>query len=190
MKIIGFCGPSGAGKDTAASCLIVRGWTRLAFADPLREMLIALNPIIDDDGYTRLSDVVKKEGWDRAKQREEVRRLLRRLGTQAGRHILGQDVWVRLLQETINKIYNKFDGYDRFVITDVRFENEARMILQAGGKILEICRGSVTYSKAHESEYCLPELYISAAIGNHGTKNELWDKVILAAGETGKEIAE
>ncbi len=43
-SLIGFAGAARSGKDTAASFLVERGWQRKAFADPVRNMLYALNP--------------------------------------------------------------------------------------------------------------------------------------------------
>ncbi len=55
-KIIGFCGYPGSGKDEAAKFLTARGWQRVAFADPLRAMALAIDPYValstpaDDSG--------------------------------------------------------------------------------------------------------------------------------------------
>tara|TARA_R110000824_G_scaffold74491_5_gene189350 strand:- start:835 stop:1422 length:588 start_codon:yes stop_codon:yes gene_type:complete len=57
-----------------------------------------------------------------------------------------EDYWVELVKhqiEMFDTAYEK-DGIKMFpVITDVRYENEARMIHEAGGKILHIERGGV-----------------------------------------------
>ena len=57
-----------------------------------------------------------------------------------------EDYWVELVKDQIkmfDEVYER-DGVRMFpVITDVRYENEARMIHEAGGKILHIERGGV-----------------------------------------------
>lgn len=45
--IIGFSGKKGSGKTTAAKSL--KGYTRLSFADPLRDILEATNPLVKGD---------------------------------------------------------------------------------------------------------------------------------------------
>ena len=56
---------------------------------------------------------------------------------------LNEDYWVEIVKEQIlafDEIYTK-DGITLFpVITDVRYENEAKMIKELGGKILHIER--------------------------------------------------
>lgn len=44
-RVVGFAGPAGVGKSTAAALLAAEGgWRLLAFADPLRAMALALHP--------------------------------------------------------------------------------------------------------------------------------------------------
>ena len=51
--IIGISGYATAGKDTIGEILVENhGFRRIAFADKLREVLLALNPIVDLDGDT------------------------------------------------------------------------------------------------------------------------------------------
>ena len=55
-------GPAQSGKDTLALVLVEdHGWTRVAFADPLKEMALAIDPWIDinwDMEVARLSVLV------------------------------------------------------------------------------------------------------------------------------------
>lgn len=135
----------GAGKDTAAEGLLNLGWVRVAFADPLREMMVALNPIVsstfDREGLMegiiehRLVRIVAKIGWDRAKREvPEIRALLQRLGTEAGRGVLGENVWVEQAMKTAMRFKNPV------VFTDVRFPNEVEMIHNIGGMVVHIER--------------------------------------------------
>ncbi len=120
IDLVAIHGKLGTGKDTMASFLTDN--TPYSFADPLRKGLLALDPWIPtDDGRRRLSDVVSTEGWDEAKKIPEVRRLMQAYGTEAGRDIHGQDCWVKLAGEFIDK-------HDRVVIRDVRFPNEVDAI--------------------------------------------------------------
>jgi hypothetical protein len=68
---------------------------------------------------------------------------------------LDEDYWANNVKEQIlgfDQIYNK-DGVKLFpVITDVRYENEARMIQSLGGKILHIEREGVDAPNASEEK--------------------------------------
>jgi hypothetical protein len=56
--IIGLSGYARSGKDTVAELLVLNyGFKRMAFADGIRESLIALNPILHD-GH-RLNEIVQ-----------------------------------------------------------------------------------------------------------------------------------
>ena len=69
--IIGLTGYARSGKDTVASILVEDyGFTRVAFADPIRDLLLKINPILEN-GY-RLGEHVKEFGWELAKARTEV----------------------------------------------------------------------------------------------------------------------
>ena len=85
MRILfGLTGPPGCGKDAAADHLAeAHGFARVAFADPIRQAALILDPYIPGAG--RLSDVVHQYGWTTAKTRwPEVRRILQLSGTNQG----------------------------------------------------------------------------------------------------------
>ena len=47
MVVIGLSGYASSGKDTVAQFLIEEhGFEKIAFADPIRNMLLAMNPIV------------------------------------------------------------------------------------------------------------------------------------------------
>lgn len=144
-QIIGLCGYAGAGKDTAAAGLIADGWLRVAFADGVREALLALNPEIalaDLSGY-----LIHWEGWDNLKANvPPVRELLQRMGTEAGRNIHGPDCWINIAKRKIDA------STANVVITDVRFANEADAIRSWGGKVVYIERPGVGPVNGHVSE--------------------------------------
>lgn len=144
-RIIGLCGYATAGKDTAAQTLIADGWTRVALADGVREAVRALNPIVDD--FDNIESLMRNGGgWDKAKHDPEVRRLLQRMGTEAGRNIHGEDCWLKIAKRKIDAAPNSV------VITDVRFANEAEAIRSWGGKIIRIDRPGVGPINGHASE--------------------------------------
>ena len=162
-RLIGITGRAQHGKDTTANVLVQEfGFTRLAFADALKSMARALDPIVEgkttertnynsggswdatrliDQGdayqyvqYTRLADLVESVGWDEAKKNPEVRRFLQALGTEAVRDHLGEDSWVNALNLQAIEV----DG--DVAISDVRFPNEARYVKKMGGEIWRVVR--------------------------------------------------
>ena len=104
MEIIGLSGYARSGKDEAAKLLVNgHGFTRVAFADKLRECLYQLNPMCgrgwdtSDRPVVYVQDVIEEYGWDGYKETEygiEIRRLLQRLGTEAGRQTLWDSIWI------------------------------------------------------------------------------------------------
>lgn len=157
--VIGLSGLKGCGKDTAALALIEMGWTRVAFADPLREMLWTLNPVVE--GACRWQELLAAAGYDHAKKHPEVRRLMQIFGTEVMRHQYGQDAWVNLMQKKIN------EKPGNYVLTDVRFNNEARMVHRFGGFMVRIERDGLN-ADGHASEAGIDEDLIDAVIQNNG----------------------
>lgn len=129
---IALSGKPQSGKDTVGRYLMQHhDFTRIAFADPLREMAYDLDPIVGHGLYRsiHLQEVVDEIGWERAKvEYSEVRRTLQRLGTDAIRNHLGPDVWVGLGERTAKDVSN-----GRVVFTDCRFPNEEYMVLEHSG---------------------------------------------------------
>lgn len=177
---IALMGRAGSGKDTVGARLAARfAFTRVAFADPLRDLAVALDPVVgvEATGFgslpLRLSDVLRREGWDRAKQRSEVRRTLQRLGQgvrdQDERH------WLRAALA-------KLDVADRWglpvVVTDCRYENEARALRQRGALLVRVDRPNRTApagdaEREHVSETELDAFPADVVLTNGGTVAEL-----------------
>lgn len=178
--IIGLSGYARSGKDEAAKALIEAGFIRLAFADKLREVLYALNPyVVDDSGYehVNLQTVIDDYGWDGYKETpwgSEIRRLIQRLGTEAGRQTLWDSIWV---DATMNQI---IPGQN-YVITDVRFPNEANAVKQAGGRVWRIERPGVGPANTHASEVSLDDWDFDVIIANDGTIEEYHRKIRAVA---------
>lgn len=182
--LIGLSGYAGAGKDEVAKILGELGWEKDAFANRVREFAYHLNPpvTVQDGGQLLyLRNVVDSHGWDRAKREfPEVRGLLQRLGTDAGRRIFGENIWVHALMNSHNLGWGK-----RLVVSDVRFPNEYRAILDAGGTLMWIIRPGVEptvdeLGVVHESETALDGHYFDHVIVNDGTLDDLKTKVLEA----------
>jgi|SRR3954469_1422380 len=175
--LIAFSGYKTSGKDTAAKVLIDEyGFTKIAFADPVREMALAIDPyILFGEKTVRLSEVITLgRGWDWAKNElPEVRRLMQKIGTEAVRNILGTNVWIDLL---MSRYPDLFHDETRYVITDCRFENECEFVQGSNATIIWIDRPGLS-SDGHASESDVPLKYADAILHNDETIEELEEDV-------------
>ncbi|WP_326792035.1 hypothetical protein OHA79_09545 [Streptomyces sp. NBC_00841] len=174
---IALIGKARAGKDTVAAHLIAQHqYTRVAFADPLKEMALAVDPIVvtDDDDLgvpgDRLSDVVNFWGWERAKDSlPEVRRILQHLGGAVREQ--DENFW---LDQALNKFWAARRWNLPVVVTDCRYKNEAEALRREGFMLVRITRPG-TDPGNHASETELDCLQCDRVIHNVGTLKELRD---------------
>lgn len=134
--LIGLVGRARSGKNTIARYLVDHhGWTTLAFADPIRQVLSGMDPYLSSG--VRLSDVLELHGgWSGAKHSEyggEIRVLLQRLGTEGVRE-LDPRFWAKQMEARIENVPGPA------IITDIRFENEATLVRNLGGKLVMVTR--------------------------------------------------
>jgi len=179
--IIGLSGYAQSGKDTVAKCLVENhGFVRVAFADPIRDLLYEMNPVLDLDlvkeEFTRLKTLVDAVGWDSAKQHPEVRYLLQALGVGA-RTIIDEDLW-------IIKALRTMSGDGNYVVTDVRFQNEAVTLKspfrEGNAQIWRVERNGVKAVNDHVSEHDLDNWEFDAYIHNNSTIEDLEFAVKMA----------
>lgn len=64
------------------------------------------------------------------------REVLQKFGTESMRNVFHDDIWVRSLMRRIET-----SSHSKFVISDVRFQNEVAAIRQLGGIVIRIRRG-------------------------------------------------
>ena len=173
--IIGLSGYAQSGKDSTAELLCLNyDYERRAFADPIRHAMMRLNPKLDS--ITRLAEHVDDYGWDVAKHNPEVRRLLQVFGTEVGRKMFGDDVWIKLALRDLRP-------EDRIVISDVRFPNEAEAIKKLGGSVWRINRHNHSAINGHASEHAMDNYMFNHVIYNDGTLDDLSDEVFMLAKE-------
>lgn len=179
MNVIGVMGRKQSGKSEVAGVLARDyGFYIVSFADPIREMLYNLNPLLSSG--RRLADYVDDNGWDAAKQfSPEVRRLLQYLGTEAGRRVLGEDVWVDAAVRRIKSLEKTNPGLPGVVVPDVRFPNEGFAIhFNLGGRIVHVERPTLgADDDQHASEYAWRDIPGDYLIINDGTLEDLAHKV-------------
>lgn len=172
--LVALCGHAQHGKDTVASAL--PNFKRVAFADPVKQIALALNPIITMD--LNLSGVLESCGnsWDEAKKVPEVRRILQRIGTECIREIIGDNIWIDLAVKKIKEIKGDV------VVTDLRFPNEAAAIRKLGGYIWRVSRPNFDngVDRGHPSEKLVAEIDFDYFINNNNTIEELRIKALKA----------
>jgi len=172
--IIGLSGYAQTGKDTIADYLIEKyGFTRIAFADPIREALYNLDPKIRlaDAAGVSIRHAVDTMGWEAVKRLSpDARELLQRLGTEVGREMFGENFWV-------DRAMGKARNHDKVVFTDVRYPNELEAILRASGAVWRVIKNDVKAINRHQSETALDHYQFSYVILNNKTKKDLYESI-------------
>ena len=164
--VIGLSGYAQSGKDEVAKILVeVYGYKRVAFADAIRDAIYTLNPIMTGANI-RVADYVDELGWDTAKKHPEVRRLLQVMGTEVGRQLFDDSVW-------IEKALGNVEPNDKIVVTDVRFPNEAKEIKWLFGEVWRINRPAVVSVNEHISESALDNWQFDRILNNDGDLSHL-----------------
>jgi hypothetical protein len=137
--LIGVVGFIGSGKGTVGDILSDYGFIGDSFARPLKDAVAIMFgwPRELLEGDTELSRRWREEPdafWSESFKRSfSPRDALQLMGTEAGRQVFHQDVWVISL-------LNRARGKD-VVITDVRFQNEIKYIQENGGIVIRVRRG-------------------------------------------------
>ena len=175
--LIGLCGYAGVGKDTAAQVLLEElRFQRIAFADPIKGALLALDPLVPGTGpgeFLRLSEFAEGRDWSEIKEYPEVRRLMQIMGTEVGRNLFDPEIWVRLAERKLESTLSVGD----VVITDVRFPNEARLIRGYGGVLVRIDRPGFGPVNEHVSDRASERWAYDYRIENDSNVSALHDKI-------------
>lgn len=170
--IIGLTGYAQSGKDTVASILVKKyGFTRIAFADKIREFLYETNPMFDSIAGEPMfvKARVDRDGWEEAKKSPHIRRLLQNSGV-AARKLFGDNFWVH---EAMKTMLNDPRPDLNYVVTDVRFLNEADMIKANSGQIWRVKRLGVDAVNTHVSEIEMDGYPVDQIFVNNGTLEDL-----------------
>jgi len=153
-RIIGIAGRAGAGKNTVAE--MIPGAAVFGFADPLYEGLAAMLGVPEDMLRSRRNKETPLK-WLGKSPRE----LMQTLGTEWGRGMVAQDIWLRLAKRRIET----YGG--TIVFSDVRFDNEAEWIRNQGGEVWLVERDQETHH-THSSEAGISPHLIDRVIDNRG----------------------
>ncbi len=195
IDLVAIHGKLGTGKDTLASFLTDH--TPYSFADPLRKGLLALNPWVlltetdlirinstpyygwPFEGWIPLNILVEAVGWDEAKKNPEVRRLMQKYGTEAGRDIHGENCWIDLGEEFVGnhekvairdvRFHNEVDAVYRWEFTKPKLKNKVALVKMVG----ESRREHTQEATKHVSEQDLPDYLFDYLVFNDGTLDDL-----------------
>jgi hypothetical protein len=126
--LIGLTGKAGVGKSTIAYILAREyGYVCVPFAEPLKDMLRAIG-LTHDELYGDKKEVVN------ADYGVTPRHMMQTLGTEWGRNLIGQDVWVEAWKRSLYRRYSNAN----IVVDDVRFLNEVAAVRALGGKVVNL----------------------------------------------------
>ena len=168
-QIIGLTGPAGSGKDAVRDILEDLGFIGFAFADPIRSMI---RKLLARNGLS--------EAWmDKRDLKERVipelnvsyRQMAQTLGTEWGRS-LRPDFWLSIADAYMEDLVAQEDS-PQFVVSDVRFVNEAQWVRERDGVIWRINRPDLAAVRAHVSESEMDSLAPEVVIHNNGTLDDL-----------------
>ncbi len=169
-KIIGFCGRCRSGKTELAKICEKKGYEKLYFALPLKQLCAEiLNITVDElnekkNNNTKINLIIGKDICNTlsiktnipikvteelcyGKHIDNIRNMLQFIGTDYIRRY-NKDWHVMKIKEMI-------DSNKNYVFDDVRFPNEKKMIESLGGDCWFLIRTSIENVSNHESETSL-----------------------------------
>lgn len=176
-RLIALCSPvMGSGKSTLAEHLVTKhGFTRLAFASPIKNMTAALltsaginSPALQERFlYGDLKETPIKELG------VSSRRIQQTLGTEWGRKQIGENLWRDI---TLARADTFLRLGMSVVIDDMRFTNEHDGVLARGGDVRRIVRPDARMTTAaHASEGQLDGIHMPEIWNNSTVEQFLVD---------------
>lgn len=164
-NIIGLTGKISSGKDTTADYICdVYGYTKYSLSSPIKQGLSVMFNIPLDT----LNDRYLKESIDE-RFNKTYRYMLQTLGTEWARNMIDTDIFTKLA-------YDRIKDIDKVVISDIRFDNEAKFIKDLGGHIIQLYRYNSVQSH-HSSELGISKSLIDFKLNNNGTKHNLYTNI-------------
>lgn len=186
-RLVGIIGAAGSGKTTVATYLRAnRGYYPVAYARTVYAMLETLFQHLDVEiaWHDRQWKETPLPGIGKS-----PRQMLQTLGTEWGRNLVNKDLWVDAASLHMNLLdleYVDGDGAPtlNFVVEDVRFHNEAQLILQRGGVLLHLIRPDAKPVAAHSSEQADWTGFERHEVLNNGSLDSLFRLVDSTLGLT------
>lgn len=170
---LGVGGYSFAGKDSFADALVEYDeFDKQFMSAALRQSLITLNPWVQgEDGLMyRYAEYEKFVGsYEESKKNEEVRRLLQTMGTEVGRQMFGENVWVDYLRPVVED--RRGQGIS-VVVTGIRYHNELSWVREDGVTVW-VDRPGFAPVNEHSSDNTLCAADFDIIVQNDGSLADL-----------------
>ena len=147
-----------SGKSTIAEYLYSKGWHRVSFAYTLKQMLVPMLKLFLPTGLT-VQDLLYGAHKETPLKglATNTRRLMQALGTDWGRKLIQEDIWIKCWQQEVRTLMDL--GHD-VVTDDLRFPNEFEAVKDMGGKCWWVERpSSAAATYGHASEGSLNAMY-------------------------------
>lgn len=168
-------------------------WIRYGYADGFIQGSKAGSTIMNNRTCTKEKyELEARTNWQTAYKAPLTPRLiLQLLGTQCGRDIIHNNIWVNSLMSKyttkkysigIDKVGQQtiVDRYPNWIITDTRFPNELEAVKDRKGITIKLNRGTmsmVELADQHESERALDDATFDYLIENNSTIDYLIDTI-------------
>lgn len=184
--LFGITGKAGAGKSTLGDILVNNhGYIDVAFADTLKSAASIIFGVPIEHFYDIELKEVENTFW-----KMSPRQMLQKLGTDACRNGISQDVWIKSLDASLS---TNFSASNAIVITDARFNNEADMIRNRGGKVIHIVTTRESQlddsTKGHVSEAGIEFVEGDIKLWNDGSIADLAEEINYLLSKLGKQNA-
>jgi dephospho-CoA kinase len=178
--LIGLTGKIGSGKTLSTEYFKCKGFTEYSFAEPLKE-IGKIFGFTDRQLYGSQTDKLElHEYWN-----VSSRKFLQKVGTELFRETLpklipemniSESIWIDLFKI---KVKNSDVNY---IISDIRFLNEAETVKKLGGIIIKLERNNITFSQdrfelVHQSEQEIDKIKPDYIINNNGDKETLFKSI-------------
>lgn len=170
--IVGITGQARSGKDTVADFICKSdNFVKYSMAGPIKAGLRAMMSF--DKEYTDgpFKEIPIADLGDKS-----PRFMMQTLGTEWGRDIIDDNIWVTLMARKYKECLNKNVS---MVIPDVRFDNEAAKIKELGGFVLLVVNPKLPQKMKHRSEAGVDvDKYVDFGIKNDGSLQDLYEKTM------------
>ena len=160
--MIAFTGNRGHGKDTAADA--VQATHRLSFAERIKRACQVEFGLTDEQLYVIKDVIIPRFNMT-------PRDIFKKYG-DAMRRAFGEEHYANMLHFDITSKELK-----NVVVTDVRYDFEAKMLRDLGFVIIKITRPDVIVNDSHSSEQHISEKYVDVVIVNDSDISSLHNKV-------------
>lgn len=180
MKIIGLTGPIGSGKDTVCDIIRSANLPRLTFSSSFKAALVGHVSRAFGVSESLFKIRTLKDTPEEKLFGKTPRQVLQYYGTDFARNLISEDIWVSIVRQQIRAVVASSNPCNTIVITDVRFDNEAEMIIAEGGSIWQIYRPDnpiVSPSADHAAESGVSEHLVTETLYNTGDLAYLTNEV-------------